>query len=135
MKDDFADMNAVLDENSDDWPIEDIEVKLTSSHGSGQKGQLASIISVDHNGRTCTVRMNEGGAQEQIPFTKMEPVRPSKKDPVKVLLGQHRGGIGALIGVDGQDGILRLRGQGPAFKFVSINAVGKYTGDETLDAN
>lgn len=132
-----GDYGAVDDQNedSDDWPIEDIEVKLTSSHGSGQKGQLASIISVDHNGRTCTVRMNEGGAQEQIPFTKMEPVRPSKKDPVKVLLGQHRGGIGALIGVDGQDGILRLRGQGPAFKFVSINAVGKYTGDETLDAN
>lgn len=79
--------------------------------------------------------MNEGGAQEHIPFTKMEPVRPSKRDPVKVLLGQHRGGIGALIGVDGQDGILRLRGQGPAFKFVSINAVGKYTGDEALDGN
>ena len=60
----------------------------------------------------------------------MEPVRPSKKDPVKVLLGQHRGGIGALIGVDGHDGILRLKGQGTAFKFVSINHVGKYTGSE-----
>ncbi|KAI8141293.1 hypothetical protein BJV82DRAFT_619991 [Fennellomyces sp. T-0311] len=117
-------------EDTSDWPIEEIEVKVTKSSGGAQLGQLASIVSVDSTGRTCTVTMNDGGARVDLPFDSMEPVRPSKKDPVKVLLGQHRGGIGALIGVDGHDGILRLKGQGTAFKFVSINAVGKYTGTE-----
>ncbi|KAI9323900.1 hypothetical protein BX666DRAFT_2038802 [Dichotomocladium elegans] len=120
-------------EDTGDWPIEDVEVKLTSSHGSAQRGQLASITSVDNTGRTCMIKLNEGGSLVQMPFNKMEPVRPSKRDPIKVMLGQHRGGIGALIGVDGHDGILRLRGQGSAYKFVSINAIGKYTGTDMAD--
>ncbi|KAI9268821.1 hypothetical protein BDA99DRAFT_546151 [Phascolomyces articulosus] len=117
-------------EDTSDWPIEEIEVKVTKSADGAQSGQLASIVSVDSSSRTCTVTLNDGGARAELPFDNMEPVRPSKKDPVKVFLGQHRGGIGALIGVDGHDGILRLKGQGTTFKFVSINHVGKYTGSE-----
>lgn len=122
----------IVEEDSSNWPIEDIEVKFTASSGEAKAGQLGSIVSVDTSTRKCTVTLNDNGSKVVVPFDSMEPVRPTKKDPVKVLFGEHRGGIGAFIGVDGTDCILRLNNQGTGFKFVNINAVGKYTGTENV---
>lgn len=121
----------VAEEDSSNWPTEDIEVKLTAPSGEAKAGQLGSIVSIDSSSRKCTVTLNDNGSKITVPFESMEPVRPTKKDPIKVLYGEHRGGVGAFIGVDGTDCILRLKDQA-GFKFVNINAVGKYTGPENV---
>ena len=38
----------------------------------------------------------------------MERVAPGKKDPVKVVTGQLAGETGTLIGIDGEDGIVKM---------------------------
>ena len=45
-----------------------------------------------------------------IPVEFLVPVRPEKKQSVKTTMGEHRGKIGSLIGIDGADGIVRFEG-------------------------
>lgn len=68
-----------------------------------------------------------------IPYDNIEPVRPSKKDNVKIILGDYRGELGSLIGVDSHDGIVKLRGDGSGFKILSMSSVAKYTGTDNVD--
>ncbi|ORX61614.1 transcription elongation factor Spt5 [Hesseltinella vesiculosa] len=117
---------------SSDWPIEDIEVRLVTSVGRGNNGQLGSIMSVNKGSRTCTVMMYDDRQRLDVPFGSMEPVRPAKKDSVKIFQGEKRGQLGSLIGVDAQDGIVRVQGGGGGFHIMSMASVGKYTGSEDV---
>ncbi|KAI9021556.1 hypothetical protein CLU79DRAFT_719569 [Phycomyces nitens] len=124
-----GDYHHVEDEDQDDagdWPIEEIEVKVVSSHGNVAEGQLAAITAVNHSARTCTILLSNNNTTAELPFESLEPVRPSKKDDVKVILGEHRGELGSLIGVDSHDGIVRLRGDMSGFKIMGMSSVGKY---------
>ncbi|KAI7872532.1 hypothetical protein BDF14DRAFT_1873164 [Spinellus fusiger] len=125
-----GDYHHVEDEDQDDtgdWPIEEIEVRVTANHGRATEGQLASIVSVNTGSRTCTILLSSNDSHADVPFDRLEPVRPSKKDDVKVILGEHRGELGSLIGVDSHDGIVRLRGDMSGFKIMGMSSVGKYT--------
>ncbi|KAI8991679.1 hypothetical protein BDF20DRAFT_831695 [Mycotypha africana] len=115
------------EESEDNWPIEEIAVQLKDN---GSKGRITSI---KRSSRTCMVAMDENGSQTEISYDDIEPVRPGKKDPVRIMLGEHRGELGMLIGVDSHDGIVKLKHGGSGFKILSMNFVGKYTGSENVD--
>ncbi|KAJ2958669.1 hypothetical protein NQZ79_g5826 [Umbelopsis isabellina] len=122
----------------DEWPIADIEVTFVKDKGTGNEyeggahsGQKASIVFVDRAKRTCKVRPVSGGNDMQVGWDYLEIVKPGKKDNVKIVSGEHRGQIGHLIGVDGHDGIVKLRG-GSGFKIMGMTSVAKYTGSEAV---
>ncbi|KAI8368614.1 hypothetical protein EDC96DRAFT_607250 [Choanephora cucurbitarum] len=122
------------DQGEDNWPIEEIEVVVKKNYGEAQKGQFAKIVTVNRNGRKCLISLLDASqAKVDVPFDSIEPVRPSKKDNVKIILGEHRGELGSLIGVDSHDGIVRLKGDGSGFKILSMNSVAKYTGTDNVD--
>ncbi|KAI8329002.1 hypothetical protein BC941DRAFT_463852 [Chlamydoabsidia padenii] len=129
-----GDYGYVEEEQSDasnDWPIEEIEIQMIKSVGNANVGQIGSIISVHHGSRTCSIQVYDNNERvDKVRYDAMEPVRPSKKDNVKIILGDHRGELGSLIGVDSHDGIVRIKGGGGGFKIMSMNSVGKYTGNE-----
>ncbi|ORE14174.1 transcription elongation factor Spt5 [Rhizopus microsporus] len=119
-------------DNEKDWPIEDIEVKFTKDQGSATKGQLGGIVSVDMNSKRCVVNLYSNNEKIDTPFDSIEPMRPNKKENVRIILGEHRGELGNLIGVDAQDGIVRLKGDAAGFKFLNMITVGKYIGTESV---
>lgn len=121
------------DQGEDNWPIEEIEVKLKRSQGDAQQGQLGKIVTVNRNSRKCLVSLLDNHQKVDMSFDYLEPVRPSKKDNVRIILGEHRGELGSLVGVDSHDGIVRLRGDGSGFKILSMNSVAKYTGTDNVD--
>ncbi|KAI8377967.1 uncharacterized protein BYT42DRAFT_572337 [Radiomyces spectabilis] len=118
--------------NTADWPIEEIEVRVISGGHGANKGQLGSVIQVNMNARTCKLNLLDNNTSATLPFDSIEPVRPSKKDNVKIILGEHRGELGSLIGVDSHDGIVRIRGGGGGFKIMGMTSLGKYTGTEDV---
>ncbi|OAC98128.1 hypothetical protein MUCCIDRAFT_157466, partial [Mucor lusitanicus CBS 277.49] len=105
---DYGHVDDQGDQGEDNWPIEEIEVTLKRNQGDAQKGQHCKIISVNRNSRKCLVSVLDNQNKLDIGFDYIEPVRPSKKDNVKIILGEHRGELGSLIGVDSHDGIVRL---------------------------
>lgn len=94
---------------------------------------MGHIVTVNKNSRKCLVNILDNGQKVDVSFDAIEPVRPSKKDNVKIILGEHRGEIGSLIGVDSHDGIVRLKGDGSGFKILGMSSVAKYTGTDDVD--
>lgn len=121
------------DQGEDNWPIEEIEVKLKRSQGDAQAGSVGKIVTVNRNSRKCLVSLLDSAQKVDMSFDYIEPIRPSKKDNVRIILGEHRGELGSLIGVDSHDGIVRLKGDGSGFKILSMNSVAKYTGTDNVD--
>ncbi|KAI9255573.1 hypothetical protein BY458DRAFT_442143 [Sporodiniella umbellata] len=119
-------------DNEEDWPIEEIEVKFIKDEGAAKQDQLASIISVDAISKQCTVCLYNSNENIIIPFDCIEPTRPRKKDNVRIIAGEHRGELGNMIGIDSQDGIVRLKGDSNGFKFLNMITVGKYVGAESV---
>jgi transcription elongation factor SPT5 len=116
------------------WPMEEIEVTLKRNHGEAQKGQHAKIVTVNKNSRKCLVSLlNDSSMRVDVSFDNIEPVRPSKKDNVKIILGEYRGELGSLIGVDSHDGIVKLKSDGSGFKILSMSSVAKYTGTDNVE--
>ncbi|KAI9468509.1 MAG: hypothetical protein EXX96DRAFT_590896 [Benjaminiella poitrasii] len=130
---DYGQLDEQEEESEDNWPMEDIEVTFKKSQNDINKDQHGKIIGVNRASRTCTVLVIDSDKQTETPFDGLEPVRPSKKDGVKIILGEFRGQLGSLIGVDSHDGIVRLKGGGSGFKILSMNSVAKYAGNETVD--
>ena len=81
------------------------------------KNVLVKITEGPHQGKTGVIRNNEGiQAQVEISgdstvtveITQMQPVAPTKKDNVVVISDADKGGTGLLIGIDGEDGIVKM---------------------------
>ncbi|KAI8068046.1 hypothetical protein BC940DRAFT_256470 [Gongronella butleri] len=124
--------NAAANAAPEDWPIKDIEVRLLAPIGHASKGQVGAILSVNASSRTCTVLLNDDQRRVDVRYNGIEPVRPIKKDNVKIIQGEYRGQLGSLIGVDSQDGIVRIQGGGGGFRIMSMATVAKYTGTEDV---
>lgn len=84
------------------------------------------------NSKRCVVNVYSSNEKVDIPFDCIEPTRPSKKENVRIIAGEHRGEFGNMIGVDAQDGIVRLKGDSTGFKFLNMVTVGKYVGTESV---
>jgi transcription elongation factor SPT5 len=82
------------------WPEPDIEVKYSSGRG---------IVKEVHTDGTSVVAMlDRPDTMPAVPVEALEPVVPSKKDRLKVIRGEFKGNSGVLIGVYGNDGIVKM---------------------------
>ncbi|TPX43863.1 hypothetical protein SeLEV6574_g04831 [Synchytrium endobioticum] len=113
------------------WASENLEVVFDSSNtrsfANGQYGdQRAVIISTEMS--NCTVRLLETNEViNNIPVEFLHPVRPERKDAVKILAsndGDVVGSIGQLLSIDAADGVVKTRdGQ---MKIIPIRDLAKY---------
>ncbi|RUP43415.1 hypothetical protein BC936DRAFT_137214 [Jimgerdemannia flammicorona] len=124
----------------EDWPMHDIEVRVirhrrtgTSYQGGAHDGHTGQVLRVDNSRRTCRVQLLGGqlSVLESIGWDYLEPVRPGKKENVKVITGEFRGQLGQLFGTDNHDGIVKLK-EASEFKIMGMVHLAKYVGDEEV---
>ncbi|KAJ3075374.1 transcription elongation factor spt5 [Podochytrium sp. JEL0797] len=94
------------------WLTVDIEVVIKSRHGRSYKSgtldfKRAVIRAVETPSLARVVMLSEGRTVESVPIEFLEPVRPEKKERVKVIAGGHAGEFGELIAID-QEGLVKL---------------------------
>ncbi|KAG0222755.1 transcription elongation factor spt5 [Actinomortierella wolfii] len=136
-----ADSSSQSSTSNVDWVTTDIEVRVTAGSGgsSFEDGKYNDMVgrmirvparSALSPTAKCDVRLmggSEDGKVISVPIQNLEPVKPVKNDQVKVLTGQHRGNLGALMGVDGEDAIVCFRGEN-MYNVLTMPALGKYLG-------
>lgn len=87
--------------------IPDIVVTLRRP---GEDPQMAVIRDVLLDG-TCRVLLGLSGDDGEIvtaTASEIDIIPPKKSDKIKIINGEHRGGTGKLIGIDGADGIVKM---------------------------
>jgi transcription elongation factor SPT5 len=84
------------------WHIKDVQVSITDGAFSGQKG---FIVSAD--GDFVVVEL-EGGSEQTISKSSVQPVVAEKKAKVMVLRGEYKGQTGTLMSINGDDGIVKM---------------------------
>lgn len=109
----------------DDWVVTEIQVRIKEGAHAGKEGVIRTI----GENRACNVALLPGLDETiQIGSGGLEPVRPEKKDRIKLLSTSKDspGGVGSLVGIDGSDAIVRLdKDAASGFKIVALSAVGK----------
>ncbi|CAG8603599.1 1717_t:CDS:10, partial [Racocetra fulgida] len=121
--------------SSKEWLTTDIQVRVVpdsrtnSSHAGGQYDNRVGVIIHLESPTTCIVELEE--TQERCLFEQrfLKPVLPQKKERIKMIGGEHKGQLGMLVGVDGADGVVKVKG-GKDFKIVNMNMMAKYMGEE-----
>ncbi len=103
-----------------DWLSTDIEVRVKSKNE-----QRAVIRRIESSKKRCHIAFIGSRDEQDIDATDLVPVRPEKKDKVKILSGEFSGQVGALIGIDQQDGIVKLSGSSD-FKILRMSILAKY---------
>ncbi|ORY05248.1 transcription elongation factor Spt5 [Basidiobolus meristosporus CBS 931.73] len=128
------DVHDILDQ---DWATKDIQVRVVSNRHTGQKYQAggydqqsARIRYVNRGGESCEIVLDGSNDKLSLPVDYIEPVKPNKNDKIKVMGGEFKGQVGTLIGIDGQDGIVKLEG-GRDFKILNINGLAKFASSGT----
>lgn len=120
--------------------MHDIEVKIvrhrrtvTSYSGGAYDGRSAQVLRVDTSRRTCKVQLlgPPHSVLDNIAWDYLEPVRPGKKENLKVIAGELRGQLGQLYGEDNHDAIVKLNGSAE-FKIMAMSALARYVGDEEV---
>ncbi|CAG8780408.1 28664_t:CDS:2, partial [Racocetra persica] len=121
--------------SSKEWLTTEIQVRVVpdsrtnSSHAGGQYDNRVGVIIHLESPTTCIVELEE--TQERCLFEQrfLKPVLPQKKERIKMIGGEHKGQLGMLVGVDGADGVVKVKG-GKDFKIVNMNMMAKYMGEE-----
>ena len=101
----------------DDWVVPYLEV-------SDQKKRRGVVLSVAH--RVARLQFESGGDVVQMEVDNLAPVKPAKNDRIYVIRGDHKGEIGMLLNIEGQDGIVRT----PEWNILSIDTLCKYSPPE-----
>ncbi|KAI5680813.1 hypothetical protein M9H77_02040 [Catharanthus roseus] len=95
-------------DNEGPWFLPDILVKVGRNGDDGVNGVIREVLPDG----SCRVALLEGsgGNGEIITVlpTEIVPVQPKKQERLKILGGAHRGATGKLIGIDVDDGIVKL---------------------------
>jgi transcription elongation factor SPT5 len=118
---------------SDNWLTQDIEVTIkprsdrTSFKDGAYDFAKAVIRAVESPTLARVIILNESRVVESIPIDYLEPVKPEKKNSLKILLGEWEGQLGQLISVDGEDGIVKLHSGSGEFKMIPFRYLAKYT--------
>jgi len=80
------------------------EVSVTGGAHSGATGVVTAALKAGSSTITLTI----DGAQEDVNIADVQRLAPGKKDMVVVVSGQLAGENGILIGIDGEDGIVKM---------------------------
>lgn len=65
-----------------------------------------------HNDNTYGVQLADEVRTVRAPRRELEVVKPAKRDRVVILRGDNKGMCGQLIGIDNEDGIVKMGGPG-----------------------
>ena len=65
---------------------------------------------------------------KEVPVEFVEPTRPDKSDKVLVLSGPHKGQLGSVKAIDGNDGIVKIN-EGTDIKIFSLRHLARYVGN------
>lgn len=106
-------------QKSGDWVAVDMEVILSEGPHANQHAQVMGIQSGQ-----CRLRLKSGDTIT-LATTKVEPAPPVKKDRCTVMMGPLKGLVGTLIGMDGDDAI--VKNADGDFKMAPMNAICKLT--------
>ena len=121
------DTEAEVPSSGSEWATTDIEVKIVQSGARKfREGAFDGVHGVirEKSARQMVVKLGNGETQS-IPVEFLEPVRPEKRNSVKFIGGDYKDGIGTLISMDGEDGVVKLQ-NGSEFKVVPMKFLGKY---------
>jgi len=83
---------------------EQVEVEITSGTYASRTG----VVKGNANPSDAAVRVDVDGEEVQIEVIYIQRKVPGKKDRIKVVSGALAGETGVLIGIDGDDGIVKM---------------------------
>jgi len=83
---------------------QNVVVQISGGAYSGREGVIQSALQSGES----TVTVHIDGEEVQIPVADVQRMAPGKKDEIKVVSGQQAGETGKLIGIDGEDGIVKM---------------------------
>lgn len=90
-----------------EWHTTDIEVRVRDGcRDEALAGQQGSVKSI--SGHMCTVYLFEEDRTVNLVADELLPVVPMRGDRVKVILGDDREAVGALLSIDNQEGVVQL---------------------------
>ncbi|ONK67786.1 uncharacterized protein A4U43_C05F3760 [Asparagus officinalis] len=97
---------AIGGEGEGNWVMPDILVNIIRP---AEYPHIGVVREVTMDG-SCRVALGSMGDDEVVTVLQgeLEPVRPKKSDIIKITSGGQRGLTGKLIGIDGNDGIVKL---------------------------
>ena len=116
-------LGASFGNKDDSWVISDIHIRIKDGSHAGKVGMLRSV----GPNKMCTIEILGESGPVQIPGANLEPVRPDKRERIKLLSNSKdsTGSVGALVAIDGNDAIVKLDSNPTHFKIVSVDTVGK----------
>ncbi|KAJ1652847.1 transcription elongation factor spt5 [Dispira simplex] len=119
------------------WPTEGIAVTISENSAQLDKVPRGSqgVVTRVEGGGNCMIRITEcesdaslEGTVHTIPESHLAPVRPSRRDQIKVLGGtDNQGTVGVLVAFDGADVIIQFSGSSE-LKIIPLEKVAKYEG-------
>ncbi|RHZ46310.1 hypothetical protein Glove_627g17 [Diversispora epigaea] len=135
---DFRQIRQETNSNSNEWLTSDIQVRIIpdkttgTSFENGQYDNRTGVISVLESPTACIVNLDESQDHCFIEQQFLAPVPPQKKEKIKMIAGDFKGQLGILVGVDGFDGVVKVKG-GKDFKIVNMSMMAKYMGEEVAE--
>ncbi|XP_074666244.1 transcription elongation factor SPT5-like isoform X2 [Strix aluco] len=91
-----------IEQSSSDWVTTDIQVK----------------------DGICFVYLYDSEKVVSISSEHLEPVTPTRRNKVKVILGEDREATGILLSIDGEEGVVRMDLE-EQFKILNLRSLGK----------
>ncbi|CAG8523761.1 11955_t:CDS:10 [Acaulospora colombiana] len=134
---DFRNVRQEVNSNSKEWLTVDIQIRIVPdqrgvSFNKGQYDNRMGVINRLESPTTCLVNLDDSQEQCFIEQKFLEPVQPQKKEKIKMIAGDLKGQLGILVGVDGVDGVVKVKG-GKDFKIVNMSMMAKYVGEEVAE--
>ncbi|PNT69552.1 hypothetical protein BRADI_3g57590v3 [Brachypodium distachyon] len=114
---------AIGDEGESNWLLPEVLVNVSRADGS-TSGVVKEVLPDG----SCRIALGSSGSGDEVTASpdELQIVRPKKNDALKIMNGSMRGVTGKLIGVDGSDGIVRVRVEGTLeTKIVDMVILGK----------
>lgn len=120
---------AIKEPDCDNWRLTDIEVKIVKKGFRNDvfEGKVGVIKRV-YPGSTCAVLMLDEKELITVPGDYLSAVGPGKRDKIKFIHGKLAGQTGQLLGLDGNDGIVKMDNDALDIRVVPLGQLAKLAG-------